>query len=130
MHEICLYEYAVIRLVPKVEREEFINVGVILFCPHLNFLRCRYELDVRRISEFAALAELSDLQAHLRAFELLCSGDHAGGPIATLDKPSRFRWLTAIRSTIIQTSRVHPGYLTDAEETLKRLFSSLVLVTL
>jgi len=130
MHETCLYEYAIIRLVPKVEREEFINLGVIIFCPRLDFLKCKYQLDIRRITEFAALAELSDLQAHLRAFELICLGDHAGGPIAALDMPSRFRWLTAIRSTIIQSSRVHPGYLTDPEETLKRLFSSLVLVTL
>ena len=113
MPEKHLYEYAVIRIVPKVEREEFINVGVILFSKQANFIKMRYDID--------------DFREHMEAFSKVCSGHKTGGTIAALDIPERFRWLTAMRSSCIQTSRPHVGFSVDLEETLDKLFNELVL---
>lgn len=122
-----LYEYAVIRVVPRVERDEFMNVGVILYCSAQGFLQTRFALDEQRLRAFSADTDIAELQERLRAFERICAGRSAGGPIGQLPIAGRFRWLTAARSTVVQTSPVHPGLCTDAAETLARLFEQLVL---
>jgi hypothetical protein len=127
MHAKHLFEYAVIRVVPRVEREEFLNVGVVLYCREQNFLRVKYTLNTEKLQPFCAQLDCGEVEEHLRAFELICNGDPAGGPIAALDLASRFRWLTATRSTVVQSSKVHPGFCLSAEETLERLHSQLVL---
>jgi hypothetical protein len=126
MQEKHVFEYAVIRVVPRVEREEFINVGVILYCPAQGFLQTIVELPEARLCAFSGTADVPELQERLRAFERICAGSADSGPIGKLPIASRFRWLTAARSTIVQTSVVHPGLCTDARETLARLYAQLV----
>lgn len=127
MQENYLYEYAVVRIVPRVEREEFLNVGVILYCPKKGFLKVRYQLDAARLKAFSGNLEAAELEEYLRTLERICIGGKNGGPIGVLPIASRFRWLTATRSTIIQTSKIHPGFCIEPEETLDRLYSQLVL---
>jgi len=126
MQDRVLFEYAVIRVVPLVDREEFMNIGIVLYCPKQKFLKMRYVLNEGRLRAFAPTLDIDELKEHLCSFELICSGDAKGGPIARLDIPSRFRWLTATRSTILQTSKVHPGLCVDASETTDKLFNQLV----
>lgn len=126
MQEKHLFEYAVIRVVPKVEREEFINVGVILFCKQPAFLRVKYHLDPQRLLALCPTLDPAEAKNQLIAFEQICAGNNEGGPIALLDAASRFRWLTATRSTVVQTSKVHPGLSENALSTLERLYASLV----
>ncbi len=127
MQENHLFEYAIIRVVPKVEREEFFNVGVVLFCKKQDFLEVKYKLKEEKIRIFCDELGMNDLKEYLSSFEKICNGSIDGGPIAQLDKASRFRWLTATRSTVIQTSKVHPGLSHDTEEALQKLFQQLVL---
>jgi hypothetical protein len=127
MHEKYLFEYAVIRMVPKVEREEFCNVGIILYCKELKFLQTLYTVNEKRVLALDEKADIPEIQAYLQAFDRICRGDKSAGPIAQLDMPSRFRWLTAQRSTILQTSRVHPGFCSDPQAALTRLHEQLVL---
>lgn len=127
MQDKHLFEYAVIRVVPKVEREEFLNVGVILYCAGLKFLKSKCDLDEKRLAAFSPEIDVAELKENLRAFGQITIGSKDGGPIGKLDNASRFRWLTATRSTVVQTSKVHPGFCTDADETLERLFKELVL---
>jgi hypothetical protein len=127
MPEKHLYEYAVIRVVPCVEREEFLNVGVILYCPGQGFLQTVFKLDEERLRAFSAEVDIAELEARLRAFERICAGRAEGGAIGQLPIAARFRWLTSTRSTVVQTSPVHPGLCTDARETLARLHTQLVL---
>ena len=127
MHNRTLFEYAVIRVMPRVEREEFLNIGIILYCAKQKYLKMLYILDEQRLQAFSDYLDMDELKEHLCSFERICSGDADSGPIAKLDMPSRFRWLTATRSTVLQTSKVHPGLCVDAEETTNRLFSQLVL---
>ncbi|MVN21736.1 DUF3037 domain-containing protein [Mucilaginibacter arboris] len=122
-----LFEYAVIRVVPRVEREEFLNVGVILYCAKQKFLQCQVTLNEERIRAFAADLDLEELKEHLYSFEKICLGGKQGGPIGLLDAASRFRWLTAMRSTVVQSSRVHPGLCANPQEMLVRLHEQLVL---
>lgn len=126
MQEKQLFEYAVIRVVPKVEREEFLNVGVILYCPAQGFLQTLYELNPDRLQAFSANLDIPELEERLRAFSQICEGGKKGGTIGKLPLAGRFRWLTAARSTVVQTSCVHPGLCTDAKETLGRLYEQLV----
>ena len=122
-----LFEYAVLRVVPRVEREEFINVGVILYCAAQGFLQVTCQLDEARLLAFAgSTLDLADVRERLRSFERICRGRATGGPIGQLAVASRFRWLTAQRSTIIQTSPVHPGLCDDAAATLASLHEQLV----
>ncbi len=121
-----LFEYATVRVVPRVERGEFINVGVVLFCKNQRFLRTRIALDNVRLAGLFPEADADDIEKHLHSFEAICEGKSAKSPIATLDAASRFRWLTARRSTVIQTSEVHPGLCEDAESTLMNLLKQLV----
>ena len=127
MQDKHLFEYAVVRVVPKVEREEFLNVGVILYCKDLKFLQTLYTLNETKLHAICDGLDCSEVKEHLLSFERICNGDPKGGPIAQLDAASRFRWLTATRSTVVQTSKVHPGFCTDARETLEKLHQQLVL---
>ena len=127
MQEHHLFEYAVIRIVPRVEREEFLNVGVILYCKPLQFLQTMFTVDEERLEIFAGYLDMAALCEHLNVFEKICNGDTAAGEIAKLDMASRFRWLTATRSTIVQTSKTHPGLCSNAKETLIKLHAQLVL---
>lgn len=122
-----LYEYSVIRVVPRVEREEFCNVGIVLFCKREKYLKVLYHLNKDKLAMFSEELDIDQLSCNLESFEKICRGDKNGGPIAQLDIPSRFRWLTAVRSSVIQTSRPHPGMSPDLDKTLQRLFGDLVL---
>jgi len=122
-----LFEYAVIRVMPRVEREEFVNVGIILFCARQKFLKSVFALNEQRIKAFAPEIDLAELQENLCAFERISTAAAGSGPIGQYDQASRFRWLTATRSTVVQCSKVHPGFCDDAEETLLRLHQELVL---
>jgi hypothetical protein len=126
MPEKHLFEYAVIRVMPRVEREEFLNVGVILFCPAQGFLQTLYALDEPRLRAFGADLDMQELEERLLAFQRICTGGPNGGTIGQLPLSGRFRWLTATRSTIVQTSKVHPGLCDDAAKTLARLYDQLV----
>ncbi|WP_299823518.1 DUF3037 domain-containing protein [uncultured Pontibacter sp.] len=127
MQDKHLFEYAVIRVVPRVEREEFMNVGVILYCRGLGFLQTVYNLNEERLQAFCKELDVAELQERLQAFERICKGRSEGGPIGQMSISERFRWLTAARSTIVQTSAVHPGLCTNAQEMLDHLHRQLVL---
>jgi len=126
MQEQHSFEYAVLRVVPKVEREEFMNVGVILYCQSLSFLDALFTLDESRLFALSPGIEMDEIRKHLAAFCNICKGGPEAGPIGKLDMGSRFRWLTATRSTVLQCSKVHPGLSSDPAETLKNLHSRLV----
>ena len=127
MQENHIFEYAVIRVVPRVEREEFINVGVILYCKKEKFLQTLFHLDRDRLLLFCPTLDIEEVAAHLHAFERISTGGADSGPIGKLDMASRFRWLTATRSTVVQTSKVHPGFCTDPKEALEKLYAQMVL---
>lgn len=122
-----LFEYAVIRIVPRVEREEFLNAGVILYCAKMNFLQAMIHIDHQRLNAFCKELDLQAVEKNLEAMSRICMAAQDAGPIGKLDTASRFRWLTATRSTVVQTSKVHPGFSNDPGETLLRLFRQLVL---
>lgn len=128
MQEPLLYEYAVIRLMPRVEREEFINVGVIVYCKATSYLDCKYHLNLDRIHCLCTEAlNIQEITAHLDSFVTIAQGKISNHPIARLDPASRFRWLTAVRSTVIQSSRIHPGRSVDPSEAFEELFEKMVL---
>ena len=127
MQEKHLFEYAVIRVVPMVEREEFLNVGIILYSKQTQFLECIYSLDEERLRAFNNTVDMVEVEKHLQSFERICRGNKESGPIGLLDIASRFRWLTATRSTVVQTSKVHSGFCTDLQQALKNLHAQLVL---
>jgi hypothetical protein len=122
----CSFDYAVVRVVPHVEREEFINAGIILFCADLDFLAARVELDEARLVALAPNADVALVLRHLEAIPRICSGGPDGGPIGALALRERWQWLIAPRSTIIQTSAAHAGLAEDCEEVLERLMASIV----
>ncbi|MBA2330420.1 MAG: DUF3037 domain-containing protein [Flavisolibacter sp.] len=122
-----LYEYAIIRVVPRVEREEFLNVGVIVYSRDFKFLKARYIVNEERLKALCKDLDCKEIKEHLLSFERIADGDAQGGPIAKLDLASRFRWLTATRSTVVQTSKVHPGFCDDAEKMLDKLLYEMVL---
>lgn len=127
MQDKVTFEYAVIRIVPKVEREEFFNIGVILFSKRKKFLGVKYHIDRTKLGAFCKELDYNLLQDYLKAWELVCKGEPAGGPIGKLELSDRFRWLAASRSTVIQSSKTHPGLCNNPEETLKKLFTTYVL---
>lgn len=127
MHERMLYEYAVVRLVPRVEREEFINIGVLLYCRKQRYADLLYHLEENRTRVFAIDIDLEQIRKHLESMKAICHGLPSGGVIAQFEQTERFRWLTANRSTIIQCSAVHPGLCLDAESTHKDLMERLVV---
>ena len=126
MSDRVTYEYAVIRLVPRVEREEFINVGVLLFSKRRRYLDMRHHLDIAKAQALDASLDPAIVQRYLQAWELICQGDRRGGAIALLDTPERFRWLAASKSTILQCSPVHPGLCDAPESVLERLMEQYV----
>jgi hypothetical protein len=126
MQEMHLFEYAIIRVVPRVEREEFLNVGVILYCAHENFLQTKISIDKKKLAAFTHKIDMEELECSLNAFEEISKGNSEGGSIGKLPIASRFRWLTATRSTIVQISPVHPGLCINPQETIDRLYEELV----
>lgn len=120
------FQYAVVRVVPWLEREEFINVGVILFCRARDFLAARIELDERRLGNLAAGPALDTIREHLNALQRVAAGEPDAGPIAGLPSSERFHWLVAPSSTVIQTSPVHTGLCGDPEAALNHLMDRLV----
>ena len=126
MQEKYLFEYAVIRVVPRVEREEFLNVGVVLYCAQQKFLKMLFKIDEQRLISFCQSGNVPEVDEYLRAFQRICAGGNDAGPIGKLPIAERFRWLTATRSTVLQTSKVHPGFCDDAGEMLISLFKKTV----
>ncbi|NDV96060.1 DUF3037 domain-containing protein [Dysgonomonas sp. 521] len=127
MQEKHFYEYAVIRFVPKVEREEFINVGIIMYSKRAKYIKARYTLDKEKLRLFSSELDMDSLCSHLSVFDKICSGTKAGGHIASLDIPDRYRWLTAVRSTSIQTSLSRSGFSDNLDATFDRLYEELVM---
>lgn len=126
MHAADVYDYAIVRVVPRVEREEFINVGVILSCQHTGFLQASIDLDVPRLLALDATVDVDTTKRHLEAIVAICAGDAGCGPIAQLPYRARFHWLTARRSSIIQTSPLHTGRCTDAAAALEHIMDRMV----
>lgn len=127
MSERTVYEYAVLRVIPRVEREEFVNVGVALFCRKQKFAQVKIFVDDKKCRALDPEVDLELIKAHLTSFSWICTGDKRGGPLAALAQDERFRWLTAKRSTMVQCSLSHPGTCISAAETLDDLFERLVL---
>jgi len=120
------YEYAIVRVVPVVEREEFVNAGVILFSKKEKFIRMKYHLPQNKILIMKPDADLEEISKNLEAFRIIANGEEEGGPIASLDQAERFRWLSAVRSASIQTSIPHTGLSDDLEKTFNTLFDEMV----
>ena len=123
------FQYAVVRVVPRVERGEQINAGVIVFCRPLDYLAARTQLDERRLAALAPGLDPATVRPHLEAIERIAAGDPGAGPIAQLDTTARFHWLVAPSSTIIQPSEVHTGLCGEPGAQLDRLFGDLVLTS-
>lgn len=121
-----IYEYAIIRLVPKVEREEFINIGLAILCKKEAWLRMDFHLKPELLDTLCPQVDSAFIQKNLEAFKSIAHGENEVSPIAKIDSAERFRWLTAVRSSIVQTSRPHVGLSEDLDETFSRLFKELV----
>lgn len=126
MQEDKIYEYAVIRLVPKVEREEFFNIGLVMFSKKEKFIRVEFYLCPDKFKLMHSKLDYEDVIQNLQSFQKIANGDKRGGPISFLEIPERFRWLTAVRSAVVQTSRPHPGKSKDLNITFDKLFEELV----
>ena len=120
------FDYAIVRLVPNVEREEFINVGVILFCKTRRFLDARIELDQKRLASLEPNFDVTKAQEHLELIPRICRGDNS--PVGRLSQAERFHWLITPRSTVIQISPVHTGLCADPAEALEHLLETMVKV--
>jgi hypothetical protein len=120
------YDYAIVRVVPRVEREEFVNVGVIVSCPAKDFLEARIEIDEPRLKALDPDIDLEAIRAPLASIPAICAGGPQSGPIGKLSRRERFDWLVAPRSTIIQTSKVHTGRCTDPATLLEHLLNTMV----
>ncbi len=127
MQDKVTFEYAIIRIVPKVEREEFFNVGVILFSKRKKFLGIKYKIDPIKLNAFSDDLDIKNLNDYLKAWELICDGHPNGGAIGEFELSDRFRWLAASKSTMIQSSKTHPGLCDDPEKTLGNIFNTYVL---
>lgn len=122
MPDNILYEYAIVRIVPKVEREEFFNVGVIVYARTKRFLKLKFHIDAAKLAVFSDELTVDFFEDYLQAWHWVCEGDQQGGRIGELDLAVRFRWLTAQRSTVIQSSRPHVGLCSDLDELVEKLF--------
>lgn len=122
-----LYEYAVIRIVPRVERGEYINAGVILYCRDAGYLNMKYEVNEKKILTIDSNADIEKIRSMFTAFDKVCCGNENSGTIGSMNPAERFRWLTAKRSTIIQVSQVHPGLCKDPALELEKLYLHFVL---
>ncbi|MCG1036788.1 DUF3037 domain-containing protein [Polaribacter sargassicola] len=127
MQDKVTFEYAIIRVVPKVEREEFFNVGVILFSKRKKFLGIKYHVDSNKLKAIAPDLEIDLLNNYLNAWKLICNGGKSGGKIGEFEISDRFRWLAACRSTIVQSSKTHPGLCENPELALNDIFEKYVL---
>ena len=126
MPERTSFEYAILRVVPRVEREEFINAGILLFCLARDFLSARVELDVLRLRALAPDVDVQLVEEHLQAFPRICAGAPDSGPIGKLPLKERWHWLVAPRSTIVQLSPVHAGLCETPELELEHLLARMV----
>ena len=126
MRDHSTYDYAIIRVIPRVEREEFVNVGVIVSCPAREFLEARIELDESRLIAVDPTLDIETVKAHLASISTVCAGGEQAGPIGRLSQRERFHWLVAPRSTIIQTSPVHTGCCKDPIAVLGHLLDTMV----
>ena len=124
--EVLVYDYAIVRVVPRVEREEFINAGVILSCQKSGFLQAAIALDEERLLAMDPHVDIDSVRRHLSAIVSICAGEAGCGPIAQLPFRQRFHWLTAKRSAIIQTSPTHTGRCTDAAVALEHVMDRMV----
>ena len=122
-----LYEYAVIRYVPHIEREEFINVGLVMLCKRKKWLRVRLYIIQVKLDAFMCGDNRAVLEKQLQLFSAIGEGNPAFGKLATMEPEERFRWLTAVKSSCIQTSRPHPGLSSNLDATFEHLFSELIL---
>ncbi len=127
MPESHLYEYAVLRYLPRVEREEFINVGLVMMCKRQRWMRAAVNVDSRRMAVFDNALCHDGLKRQLDGMLSVAQGMPGAGPVARFPVEERFRWLTAVKSACIQTSRPHPGKTADLDGTFDRLFAELVL---
>ena len=126
MHDHCSYDYAVVRVVPRVDREEFVNAGVIVSCQLRDFLEARIELDEARVLALDGTVDIEAVRTHLASIPVICAGGPNAGPIGRLSQRERFHWLVAPRSTIIQTSRVHTGRCTSPGDVIEHLLNAMV----
>ena len=126
MRDQWTYDYAIIRVVPRVEREEFINVGVIVSCPARRFLEARIELDEQRLLALDPAVDIESIRTHLATIPAICAGGEQAGPIGRLSQRERFHWLIAPRSSTIQTSPVHTGYCKNQTAVLEHLLDTMV----
>jgi hypothetical protein len=122
------FEYAVVRVVPRVEREEFVNAGVVLYCRERDFLAARVELQRDRVRAVSPGADLELVEAHLAVIPRICAGGEGSGPIGRLPMKERWHWLVAPRSTVIQVSPVHAGLCAEPDRALDRLFDRMVRI--
>ena len=120
------FDYAVLRVVPRVEREEFVNIGVIVFCLEQRFLAAKVHVDVGRLKALWPTLDTELIQSHANAVIRIAEGDPTASPIAALPQRERFAWLISPRSTILQTSPVHTGICTNCDNLLEQLFTQLV----
>ncbi len=127
MQDALLYEYAVVRYVPHIEREEFVNIGLIMMCKRRRWIRILCEINPERLAVLRAPHSCEQIAEQLRLFTGVADGNSGSGPMAALEVEERFRWLTAVKSASLQTSRPHPGLTQDLDEEFKRLFAELVL---
>jgi hypothetical protein len=126
VRDLCSFDYAVVRVVPRVERGEFVNAGVILFCPTRSYLEARVTLPRDRLLALDPAVDWALVQSHLEAIPRVCRGGSDAGPIGELPQRARFHWLVAPRSTIIQMSPPHSGVHEDLDAALESLFEKLV----
>ena len=127
MPALASYDYAIVRVVPQVERGECINVGIILFCRMRRYLAIRITLDTQRLTVFAPSLDIDEVRHVLEQLERVCKGGADSGPVGHLSLSERFHWLVAPRSTIIQTSPTHSGLCSNPEHTLDHLMKTMVL---
>lgn len=124
MQDKVIYEYAVVRVVPRIEREEFVNIGLLLFCKSKRYLRFEYTLHTHKIQSLCPQFDIEQLEIHLQSFQ--CVANTPKPPMKDWDVSERFRWLSAMKSSSIQTSRPHPGFTTDLDATFEHLYNELV----
>ncbi len=127
MQDKVTYEYAIIKVVPKVEREEFFNVGVLLFSKRKQFLGISYRIDEVKLNAFECELDIELLKGYLTAWESVCKGNSNGNRIEQMEQSDRFRWLAAAKSSVLQCSKTHVGLCEDPQKELKKLFELFVL---
>lgn len=128
MRELQAYDYAIIRVVPRVERGEFVNIGVIVSCPARDYLQARIEIDETRLRALDPTLDVDAIRRHASSIPLICAGGESAGPIGRLTQRERFHWLVAPRSTILQVSPVHTGRCGEPADVIEQLLEKLVRV--